>query len=179
MTDLRLDYTLCFLTRGDAVLMLHRLRPPNRGLWNGVGGHIEADESPLAACLREVREETGYRLHEARFAGLLTWTGFETADGGVYLFTAQAPQGEPAACPEGALRWQPRSWLLSSAEVVSNIRHYGPEVLAGGGPAAPSLRIPRRRNPALLGRGVAARAASRVRCAPTWSRRPPRGRGSA
>ena len=42
--------------------MLHRRRPPNQGLWNGVGGRIEAGEPPLAACLREVQEETGYRL---------------------------------------------------------------------------------------------------------------------
>jgi 8-oxo-dGTP diphosphatase len=130
----RLDYTLCFLTRGDEVLMLHRLRPPNRGLWNGVGGHIEPGESPRAACLREVREETGYRLRAARFAGLLTWTGFETSDGRVFLFTANAPQGEPGDCAEGTLRWQPREWLFSCPEVVSNVRHYGPEVLGGAPP---------------------------------------------
>jgi len=56
------SYTLCFLTRGDHILMLHRRRPPNQGLWNRVGGRIEAGESPLTACLREVREETGYHF---------------------------------------------------------------------------------------------------------------------
>ncbi len=54
-----LRYTLCFLTRGDSVLMLHRQKPPNLGFWNGVGGRLEQGETPRACMLREVREETG------------------------------------------------------------------------------------------------------------------------
>ena len=27
-------------------------------------------------------------------AGIMTWEGFEVADGGLYLFTAEAPPGE-------------------------------------------------------------------------------------
>lgn len=131
---MRYGYTLCFLTRADRILMLHRRRPPNQGLWNGVGGHIEAGESPLAACLREVREETGYRLAAARFAGLLTWSGFEVPDGGLYLFTADAPASEPGLCAEGTLCWQPLQWVLSSREVVSNIHYFAPRMLAGAPP---------------------------------------------
>jgi 8-oxo-dGTP diphosphatase len=111
--------------------MLHRRRPPNAGLWNGVGGRIEAGETPLGACLREVREETGYRLDGARFAGVLTWAGFEVSDGGLYLFTAEAPRGEPGPCAEGELRWQTRAWVLSAPEVVGNIHCFGAEVLGG------------------------------------------------
>ena len=94
-------YTLCFLTRGDHILMLHRRRPPNQGLWNGVGGRIEAGEPPLAACLREVQEETGYRLATTRFDGLLSWSGHEFPDGGLYIYTAEAPEGEPRALRRG------------------------------------------------------------------------------
>ena len=95
-------YTLCFLTREDEVLMLYRNKPPNQFKWNGVGGKLLPGESPLAACLREVREETGYHLRSARFAGLLTWSSFEDlGDGGLYLFTAPAPPGNPIAGVEG------------------------------------------------------------------------------
>lgn len=127
-------YTLCFLTRGDSVLMLHRRNPPNQGLWNGVGGHLEPGESPRACVLREVREETGFVLSDVAFAGLLTWDGFETPPGGLYLFTAEAPSGEPLACSEGPLAWMPRSWVFQAPEVVSNIHIFGPLVLSAAPP---------------------------------------------
>jgi 8-oxo-dGTP diphosphatase len=132
MFDIR--YTLCFLTRGDAVLMLHRLKPPNQGLWNGVGGRLEPGEAPRTCVLREVYEETGYQLAAVTFCGLLTWDGFETPPGGLYIFTAEAPPGEPLRCDEGELAWKPRGWVFSSPQVVSNIHIVGPLVLAGAPP---------------------------------------------
>lgn len=131
---LNLRYTLCFLTRGDQVLMLHRNRPPNQGLWNGVGGHLEPGETARACVIREVFEETGYDLEVVNFAGILTWEGFETPPGGLYIFTAQAPQGEPIECAEGRLAWKPREWVLTAPEVVSNIAVFGPLALAGRRP---------------------------------------------
>ena len=130
--DLR--YTLCFLTRGEQVLMLHRKNPPNQGLWNGVGGRLEPGEKARACIMREVREETGYLLEEATFAGILTWDGFETPPGGLYLFTAEAPTGAPQDSAEGKLAWKPRKWVLSSPAVVSNIHIFGPHVFNGGPP---------------------------------------------
>ncbi len=132
---MNIPYVLCFLTRGERVLMLERLRPPNQGLWNGVGGHIEPGETPLQACLREVEEETGFVLPAARYGGLLTWEGFETPPGGLHIFSAEAPAGEPGPCSEGRLEWQPRGWVFSAPEVVSNIHVFGPQVLGNG--AAP------------------------------------------
>jgi 8-oxo-dGTP diphosphatase len=127
--DLR--YTLCFLTRGDEILMLFRQNPPNKGLWNGVGGRLLPEEAPLAGCLREVYEETGYRLAHASFTGLVTWEGFETPPGGLYVFVADAPAGAPLPCAEGELAWKPRRWVFSSPEVVSNIHIFGPLALNG------------------------------------------------
>jgi 8-oxo-dGTP diphosphatase len=129
-----LKFTVCLLTRGDHVLMLHRRRPPNQGLWNGVGGRIEAGETPLACALREIEEETGYRLDTARFCGILTWEGFETPNGGLYIFTAPAPPGAARPNAEGELDWKPVPWLFSAAEVVSNWHVAGPPVLAGAPP---------------------------------------------
>ena len=135
--DLTIRYTLCFLTRGADVLLLHRRRPPNQGLWNGVGGRIEPGEAPLESVLREVREETGFVLPGARYAGVLTWEGFETPAGGLYLFTAEAPAGQqPGPCSEGELAWKPLPWLFTSPEVVSNLHVVGPLVLASN-PAPP------------------------------------------
>ena len=127
-------FVLCFLQRDRHVLMLLRSNPPNRGLWNGIGGHIEPGETPRAACLREVQEEAGYQLGTVRFAGVLTWSGFEISDGGLYLFTAQAPPGPFRACTEGRLAWVPRRWVWTAPAVVSNLHHVAPAVLGGARP---------------------------------------------
>jgi 8-oxo-dGTP diphosphatase len=129
-----LRYTLCFLTRGDQILMLHRQKPPNQGLWNGVGGRLEPGESPRVSMMREVREETGFQLNDLAFAGVLTWEGFEIPPGGLYIFTAEAPTGEPDECTEGLLEWKPRGWVFTSPEVVSNIHVVGPLVFSGAPP---------------------------------------------
>ena len=145
-----IQYTLCFLTHEETVLMLHRRYPPNQGLWNGVGGHIEGRETPTASCLREIHEETGYALQTIRFAGLLTWCGFEISEGGLYLFTASAPtpdfkpSGEGTLAwkpfhasvpsPEGTLAWKPFHFVFTSPEVVSNIHIFGPQILNGAPP---------------------------------------------
>ena len=129
----RPTHTLCFLTSGDRILMLRRRNEPNRGLWNGVGGRIEEGETPYAACLREVREETGLQLNTARFSGLLSWCAPVT-EGVLALYTAAAPSEKVHRCDEGYLRWQTRRWVFSSRLVVSNIHVFGPDVLDGAPP---------------------------------------------
>ena len=68
--------TLCYILRGDEVLMLHRTakqNDENEGKWIGVGGKMEANESPDDCLLREVREETGLRLTRWRYRGIVTF----------------------------------------------------------------------------------------------------------
>lgn len=50
------------------VLLLRRLRPS--GFWQSVTGSLEAGETPLAAAVRELGEETGL---EVRPEALLDW----------------------------------------------------------------------------------------------------------
>jgi len=132
LPDMR--YTLCFLTRGDEILMLKRNNAPNRGLWNGVGGKLAPGETPVDSCLREVQEETGYRLTQLRFHGILTWEGYETEPGGLYIFSAPAPETEPGPTVEGELRWQPREWVFTAPEVVDNIHIFGPDIYENRAP---------------------------------------------
>ena len=81
--------------------------------------------------LREIREESGYALEQVKFEGLVTWEGFEIPAGGLYLFSAQAPDGEPRGNEEGELQWKPRDWVITSGEVVSNIHAFGPWIFSG------------------------------------------------
>ena len=131
-------YTLCFLKRNEHILMLKRNKAPNKGLWNGVGGHIDNGEDPLSCVVREVYEETGFEINNPHFCGVLTWEGFEIPSGGLYLYTAQAPHGVPKKCSEGILEWKSTQWVFSSLEVVSNIHVFGPKILQ---PTPPTPKI--------------------------------------
>lgn len=86
--------------------------------------------------MREITEETGLVVEQLRFAGLLTWEGFEIPSGGLFIFTAVVGDhlAEPIPCSEGTLAWKPRDWVFSDRSVVSNIHCFGPEVLGGSQP---------------------------------------------
>ena len=127
-------FTLCFLLHQDQVLMLHRNFPPNQGLWNGVGGHIDPGETPKQAVIREVKEETGYDIEDPQFAGLLTWEGFEIPPGAIVIFTAEVPHPKFTTNHEGTLAWRDRAWACTSPDVVDNIHVFLPKILAGEEP---------------------------------------------
>lgn len=46
----------------DGILLIRRAHDPGEGLWAVPGGHMEADESPERAAVRELAEETGIRV---------------------------------------------------------------------------------------------------------------------
>ena len=59
-----LNTTLCYITRGDQVLMLHRVKKKNdinKDKWIGIGGKFQGEESPDECLLREAEEETGLK----------------------------------------------------------------------------------------------------------------------
>ena len=109
--------TLCYITRGDEVLMLHRVKKKNdinKDKWIGIGGKLEGEESPDECLLREAMEETGLTLTSWRCRGVVT---FLTEDPGagefMYLFTADGFEGEPKECDEGDLQWVSREFLYN------------------------------------------------------------------
>ena len=46
------------------------VNPVYKAPWEIPGGGVEADESPLAACIREVREELDFELRNARLRSI-------------------------------------------------------------------------------------------------------------
>ena len=71
-----IDSSLCYLYRGDEVLMMHRTRKKNdmnHDKWIAVGGRFEAGETPEECALREVREETGLTMRDAAYRGVVTF----------------------------------------------------------------------------------------------------------
>lgn len=100
--------TLCYIERDGKYLMLHRNRKEkdiNKDKWIGVGGHFEEGESPEECLLREVEEETGYRLTSYAFRGIVTFLSGKGAIEYMHLFTADGFEGTPIPCDEGELVW--------------------------------------------------------------------------
>ncbi|MDY4222785.1 MAG: 8-oxo-dGTP diphosphatase [Candidatus Faecousia sp.] len=106
--------TLCYLLRGDEVLMLHRVkkeRDINKDKWIGIGGKFEFEESPDECLLREAKEETGLTLTSWRCRGIVTFLNEGGEGEYMYLFTADGFQGEMIECDEGNLEWVSREFL--------------------------------------------------------------------
>lgn len=110
-----INSTLCYVLRGDEVLMLHRTKKKNdvnQDKWIGIGGKFEADETPDECLLREAREETGLTLTSWRCRGVVTFLTNGTFEGEyMYLFTADGFTGSLTDCDEGELRWVSRDFL--------------------------------------------------------------------
>ena len=109
-----LHTTLCYITRGDQVLMLHRIKKENdinKDKWIGIGGKCLENESPDECLLREAREETGLTLTNWRCRGIITFLNTQYPGEYMYLFTADGYEGELRECDEGDLQWVNRKFL--------------------------------------------------------------------
>ena len=108
--------TLCYITRGDEVLMLHRVKKEkdiNKDKWIGIGGHFEGEESPDECLLREAKEETGLTLTRWQCRGVVTFLNDQCEGEFMYLFTADGFEGTLKECDEGDLQWISREFLDS------------------------------------------------------------------
>lgn len=129
------EATLCYLERDGRILMLHRDTRPDDlhyGKSNGLGGKLEAGESPLDCARREILEESGLVATRLRFAGHITFPRFDgSRDWSVFLFHAPDPAGEVGPHPaEGHLEWVPRERVLD-LNLWEGDRHFLPWLLEG------------------------------------------------
>ena len=107
--------TLCYITRGEDVLMLHRIKKEkdiNKDKWIGIGGKFLPEETPDECLLREAYEETGLRLTSWRCRGIVTFlTNGDWEGEYMYLFTADGFEGQLRECDEGQLDWVSRDFI--------------------------------------------------------------------
>lgn len=92
---------------GDGqVLMLHRNKEPNKGLWVAPGGKVEMHEAPLECAVRELREETGLTARSASLRGLVTEVSpREDYQWLLFIYVTDDFEGELIPCSEGNLAW--------------------------------------------------------------------------
>lgn len=113
--------TLCFIVNGGDVLLMKRA-PHKRafpGRYNGIGGHIERGENPLASARREIQEETGLtpdQLLDLRLRGVSNIDAGQEAGIMLFIFSARSTvRTVPAQSDEGSLHWIALNTLLDPA----------------------------------------------------------------
>ena len=111
-----INSTLCYLEADDSYLMLHRIKKKNdmnHDKWIGVGGKLEAGESPEECVKREVLEETGLSVIDPVFRGILYFFNTEYETEFIYVFSSDRFEGSLKECDEGVLEWVPKKDMFS------------------------------------------------------------------
>ena len=101
------ETVLCYIERNNKYLMLLRNKRKNdlnEGKWLGIGGHIEYNEEPDDALIREVKEETGIRLLDYTKRGLIYFIDVDYTEL-MHLYTSNEFEGFITPSDEGSLSW--------------------------------------------------------------------------
>jgi 8-oxo-dGTP diphosphatase len=124
-------YTLVFIEIESHIIMMNRNKSPWMGMWNGLGGKIHQDETPLVSIQREIKEELGLDLEMnlIKNRGTLTWNDFEASGQGIHLFYVKLDRIDldfPIQMDEGIIDLKPISWIIDSNNhgVAPNIKYF-------------------------------------------------------
>lgn len=124
--------TLVYVRRGDDVLVMHRNKEPNLGLWIAPGGKVELGESPYETARREMLEETGLVVDNLQMRGFCTevsplpdWHWL------LFIFVTRTFSGTLRPdLREGELAWLPVETYLSDVPIPQADAAFAPRVLA-------------------------------------------------
>lgn len=105
---------MIYLEKDNQYLMLYRNKKKvdiNKNKYIGVGGHVENNETPNEAIVREVKEETGLNLLSFKERGLVYFVlnGYEEE---MYIYTSKDYSGDIIECNEGDLVWVNKDKIL-------------------------------------------------------------------
>lgn len=104
--------TICVLKNGDHFLLLKRAKEPNKGLYTPLGGKLDPFETPLNAAIRETWEESGIKVNNMEFRGILTETSPVDYNWISYVYLAEIEKQVTTESDEGSLEWMHMDDLL-------------------------------------------------------------------
>lgn len=108
------NLSLCFVKYKDSFLLINRNKSPFMGMWNGVGGHQEANETMEECAKREIYEETGIHVQNIELMGKFTWN-FDDDMGYLYVACLSddfSIKNFPLKNQEGIVDFKTISWIL-------------------------------------------------------------------
>jgi 8-oxo-dGTP diphosphatase len=122
---------LIFVRNGRDILLLKGA--PTKRIWanlyNGVGGHVEADEDILTAARRELTEETGLVVNDLRLEALVNVDAGTPGVGILlYVFTGWTAERQTIPSVEGSLHWTPIA-QLDQLDLVEDLRWLLPQII--------------------------------------------------
>lgn len=136
--------TLIFLTSinpttgREEILLLKGA--PNKRLWanqyNGLGGHIEANEDVQSAARRELAEEAGLQVNALQLRGVININTGRDENGlrpgvMIFVFTGRSDERKIQSTAEGIPEWIPAD-EISQHPLVDDLYKVIPRALAEG-----------------------------------------------
>lgn len=99
------------------VLLLHRSKEPNKGLYSPIGGKLDmpSGESPAMCARREIQEEAGVdvAIERLRLVGIVSEHGYEgNVNWLMFWYRVMGPvEVAPVVMREGSLEWHEEARL--------------------------------------------------------------------
>ena len=112
--------TLCIVKKDNKVLLINRNKSPFMGMWNGLGGHKEINESAKECAIREIKEESNIIVNDVELTSISTWN---YDDDEIYVYVANLEKDfdvskYPLVIDEGIVDFKDIDWII-------NPRNYG------------------------------------------------------
>lgn len=126
--------TLCFLEKGDQILLAMKKRGFGMSKWNGVGGKVSEGESVEQATIRETEEEIGVVIasKDLRKVADLHFKFVDKEEWNQHcsVYMTSVWKGEPAESEEMKPQWYAKDVLPYETMWVDD-KYWLPRVLAG------------------------------------------------
>ncbi|CAN5139858.1 hypothetical protein BH09PAT1_BH09PAT1_3610 [soil metagenome] len=128
----------CFIYHDDEFLFLERNKAKkiDPGKLNGVGGRIENGEDYIAAAVREIEEETGYKVNpkDLEFCGMFIFQEGFSEDWVAAFFKVSVPEKiqQNTYTNDGILRWIHKDEVLKQGDILIDDLHYCFEEIVNG-----------------------------------------------